>query len=94
MKFSRKTLAVALIVAALVYYFALARTPAPTGPAWKVYGTMSCGWTRKQIEYMKRKGIAHVFVDCDSGACKGEDMDAFPVVESPDGARKVGYTEM
>lgn len=93
MKFSRKTILLALVVVALAYYFFVPRKSASTGgPVWKVYGTMSCGWTRKQLEHMKKKGVAHEFVDCDGGACAN--MEAFPVVESPDGERKVGYTEM
>ena len=24
------------------------------GEQWTIYGTMGCGWTRKQLEYMKR----------------------------------------
>ena len=59
---------------------------------WTVYGTMGCGWTRKQLEHMKKAGKAHTFVDCDKEECK--DMKAFPTLVSPDGEKTVGYKEV
>jgi len=53
---------------------------------------MGCGWTRKQLDYMKKTGTPHTFVDCDKGGC-GE-MGAFPTLKSPDGKTIVGYTEV
>lgn len=68
----------------------------PAGPKkgkdWTVYGTMGCGWTRKQLEHMKSKGIAHTFVDCDKGGCDG--MEAFPTLKSPKGETTVGFKEV
>jgi len=58
---------------------------------WTVYGTMGCGWTRKQLEALKAKNIPYTFVDCDSEDCAG--MSAFPVNILPDGTQKVGFTE-
>lgn len=60
--------------------------------AWTVYGTTWCGWTTKQLEYLKKKGIEHKFVDCEKGKCDG--IDAFPVIESPNGERITGYKEV
>ena len=60
--------------------------------AWTVYGTTWCGWTTKQLEYLKKKGIDHKFVDCEKGKCDG--IDAFPVMESPNGERITGYKEI
>jgi hypothetical protein len=52
---------------------------------------MGCGWTRKQIDELKEKGVAYEFVDCsDEGACT--DMNAFPVNKKPDGTQVVGFT--
>jgi len=51
-----------------------------------------CGWTTKQLEYLKKKGIEHKFVDCEKGKCDG--IDAFPVIESPNGERITGYKEV
>ena len=59
---------------------------------WTVYGTMGCGWTRKQLEHMKKAGKAHTFVDCDKEECKG--MKAFPTLVSPEGEKTVGYKEV
>ena len=62
------------------------------GPTkWVVYGTMSCGWTRKQIDELKANGVAYEFVDCSvEGACPG--MNAYPVNKKPDGTQVVGFT--
>ena len=59
---------------------------------WTVYGTTWCGWTTKQLEFLKKKGIEHKFVDCEKGKCDG--IDAFPVIESPNGERITGYKEV
>jgi hypothetical protein len=67
------------------------KTDKSTG-AWTVYGTTWCGWTTKQLEYMKKKGIDHKFVDCEKGKCDG--IDAFPVMDSPNGERITGYKEV
>ena len=67
------------------------KTDKSTG-AWTVYGTTWCGWTTKQLEYMKKKGIDHKFVDCEKGKCDG--IDAFPVMDSPNGERITGYKEI
>jgi hypothetical protein len=56
-------------------------TPKSGGKKWTVFGTMGCGWTRKQLEYMKKNGKPHTFVDCDKGGCDG--MDAFPTLKGP-----------
>ena len=59
---------------------------------WTVFGTTWCGWTTKQLEYLKNKGIEHKFVDCEKGKCDG--VKAFPVMESPTGERITGYKEI
>jgi hypothetical protein len=59
---------------------------------WTIYGTMGCGWTRKQLDYMKKNGKPHEFVDCDKDGCEG--VDAFPTLVSPDGEKTVGYKEV
>ena len=60
--------------------------------AWTVYGTTWCGWTTKQLEYLKKKSIDHKFIDCEKGKCDG--IDAFPVMDSPTGERITGYKEV
>jgi hypothetical protein len=54
---------------------------------------MGCGWTRKQIDELKDKGVAYEFVDCSvDGACPG--MNAFPTNKKPDGTQVVGFTSV
>jgi len=62
------------------------------GEQWTIYGTMGCGWTRKQLDYMKKNGKPHRFVDCDKEGCSG--MEAFPTLVSPNGEKIVGYSEI
>ena len=64
----------------------------PSKGSWTVFGTTWCGWTTKQLDYLKKKGIDHKFVDCEKGKCDG--IDAFPVMESPTGERITGYKEI
>ena len=85
----RSTIVVA--VAIVLTHFLLYRNKTG-GKKWTVYGTMGCGWTRKQLDYMKKTGTPYTFVDCDKGGCGG--MDAFPTLKSPDGKTIVGYTEV
>ena len=62
-----------------------------TPDGWTIYGTMGCGWTRKQIDYMKENGKPYTFVDCYKGGCDG--MKAFPTSVSPTGEKVVGFKE-
>ena len=63
-----------------------------TGEEWTIYGTMGCGWTRKQLEYMEKNGKPFIFVDCEKEGCSG--MDAFPTILHPSGEKTVGYSEI
>ena len=63
------------------------------GNEWTVYGTMGCGWTRKQIEYMKNKKIPYIFKDCSKGKCD-KNVEAYPTLLSPDGEEIIGYKEI
>lgn len=62
------------------------------GEQWTVYGTMGCGWTRKQLDYMKKNGKSFKFVDCEKEGCSG--MEAFPTLVSPNGEKIIGYNEI
>lgn len=88
MRRSRIIALILILVALTVLY----RTSAPTGKQWTVYGTMGCGWTRKQLDHMKKNGKSFKFVDCDKEGCSG--MDAFPTLISPNGEKTVGYSEV
>ncbi len=59
---------------------------------WTVYGTMGCGWTRKQLDYLENKGTPFTFVDCDKGECAG--VDGFPTMIHSSGERVVGFKEV
>ena len=65
---------------------------AGTKTEWTVYGTNWCGWTKKQLAYLEKKGIPHKFIDCEKGNCDG--IDAFPVMESSSGEKVKGYKEI
>jgi len=80
-------LALALLVVAVLL------RPRQKSSPWKVYGTMECGWTRKQLDHMKKNGIKHTFVNCSSEDCP--DVDAFPTMIHPQsGETIVGYKEI
>jgi hypothetical protein len=64
------------------------------GGEYKVYGAMWCGWTRKQLDYMKQKNIPHKFIDCEKNKGECGDIKSFPVVEYPSGKRSKGFTEV
>jgi hypothetical protein len=80
-----------VILGAVNTYIFLNTGKKETG-AWTVYGTTWCGWTTKQLEYLKKKSIDHKFIDCEKGKCDG--IDAFPVMDSPNGERITGYKEI
>jgi|TARA_B110000914_G_scaffold195483_1_gene184178 hypothetical protein len=71
---------------------AKAKANASTDGEWTIYGSMGCGWTRKQLDYMKSAGKPFTFVDCDSEECAG--VEGFPTMTSPDGERVVGFKEV
>lgn len=63
-----------------------------TPGGWTIYGTMGCGWTRKQLDYMKKNNKPFTFVDCDNQECPG--VEGFPTMMSPSGEKVVGYKEV
>lgn len=85
-------LAFAFLIVVALYVLSRVPTRIPKGKPWTIYGTMDCGWTRKQLDYMKKTGKPFTFVDCDKDECEG--MDAFPTLVSPEGVRNKGYKEV
>lgn len=68
------------------------KSTSTNGGLWKVYGSMGCGWTKKQLNFLKSNGHSHTFIDCNNQNCDG--IDAFPtLVHSQSGEKIVGYTE-
>jgi hypothetical protein len=87
---------IAFIVLLLVNLYILftLKKPAVSGGTYTVYGTMGCGWTRKQLDVMKAKGIAHEFVDCsEKGSCP-EGVKAYPTIKHPDGKMTTGFSNL
>ena len=79
-------------LSAIIVLLQTAKKSSTGGDGWTVFGPMGCGWTRKQLDYMKKNGKPHTFVDCDKGDCG--DMDAFPTLKGPNGEKIVGYSEI
>lgn len=91
---------IALIILVLLNLYLLytlrtsPKTGGVSGGTYVVYGTMGCGWTRKQLDHMKAKGIAHEFVDCsEKGACP-EGVRAYPTIKHPDGKMTTGFNTL
>ena len=63
-----------------------------SGGGWTVYGTQSCGWTKKQLKEMDDKSVPYTFVDCSAQKCEG--ISGYPTLKNDDGTVKVGYTPM
>ena len=85
-------LAFAVLIVIAIYLLSRVPTRIPKGKPWTIYGTMGCGWTRKQLDYMKRTGKPFTFINCDKNGCEG--VEAFPTLVSPEGVRHTGYKEV
>jgi len=73
---------------------AAAPTAAAAGDKYIIYGSMGCGWTRKQIDVMKEKNLAYEFIDCPKeGGCPPE-VKAFPTIKHPDGKMTTGFNTL
>jgi len=89
--FNRK-LVFALVVSVVVLYllnFRLTTGKKPYSGKWTVYGTMGCGWTRKQLKHMKDNNISHEFIDCDKKDCG--DVNAYPTLKDASGKMTEGF---
>ena len=73
----RSTIVVAVAIVLVAFLLYRNKTKAsPGGKKWTIYGTMGCGWTRKQLDYMKKAGKPYEFIDCDKGWMRR--YDRFP----------------
>lgn len=80
------------VIAIIILLLILMRSrKTSSGGGYTVYGTMGCGWTRKQLDYFKDAGMSFTFVDCDSEDCP--EMDAFPTTVDASGEETVGFKE-
>ena len=83
----------AIVIVVIILYCLQPKTSRKeSGNGWKIYGTMGCGWTRKQLEHFKGKGKPYTFVDCDSEDCKG--IEGYPTMVHSSGERVVGFKEV
>lgn len=57
---------------------------------WKVYGTKKCGWTIKQIDFLKNHNIQYKFIECDKEKCPSK-VKGYPYNELPDGKIIEGF---
>jgi glutaredoxin len=88
-----------IIVVVLIILYVIFSKPKAKAPdsvsadekPWTVYGSNSCGWTKKQLKHLDEKNIPYKFVDCDKEDC-GQ-ISAFPTNVKPDGSRAVGFIE-
>lgn len=81
-----------LIIALIIINIFILMNVGGDNRKWTIYGTMGCGWTRKQLEHMKKVGKPYTFVDCDKEDC-GK-MSAFPTIHDPNGKETVGFSEI
>lgn len=85
-----KLIWVALVVAIVIIWMLNRQSK----PSWTVFGTMNCGWTRRQIDELKKNGVHYKFMDCAKGECEGHNVEGLPTNILPDGTRKVGFTSV
>ncbi|NBS68008.1 hypothetical protein EBT31_03720 [bacterium] len=57
-----------------------------------IYGSMGCGWTKKQLDYCDSKNIPYKFVDCDSDSCPSY-VKGYPTMDK-DGQIIEGFKEL
>lgn len=86
-------LVVAVLLVLLYLLMPSKKTNYQSGGEWIVYGTMGCGWTRKQLDHLKENGVSYRFVECDKGGCPA-DVKAYPTCQLPSGEMKVGFTSI
>ena len=63
-----------------------------TAGAIAVYGSPSCGWTTKQLDYLKKEGKDFKFVDCTKQKCPSF-VTGFPTLDV-DGKIISGYKKI
>tara|TARA_R110002073_G_scaffold59781_4_gene150264 strand:+ start:12029 stop:12295 length:267 start_codon:yes stop_codon:yes gene_type:complete len=83
-----------ILLALAILYVLFGATPKVSGAAaeWTVYGTNGCGWTRKQIAHLDKKGISYNYVECDKEDCG--DVNAYPTMKHSNGEVVKGFKEL
>ena len=84
----------AIVILYLLFnVFSKSKSSPSSSKGWTVYGTNSCGWTRKQLALMDDKKIPYTFVDCEDGKCPS-DISGFPTLVDSDGNKTVGFNSL
>lgn len=94
---NRKIIATIILVGFAIIIIMRRRAPASAPVAsnggFVVYGTDWCGFTTKQRKQLDEKygNNSHTYVNCEKNksACKG--MNGFPVTQTPEGEKVVGF---
>jgi hypothetical protein len=83
-----------LLALAVIYvlFGSTSKIGTSAGAEWTVYGTNGCGWTRKQIAHMDKKGISYDYIECDKEDCGG--ISAFPTMKHANGEIIEGFREL
>jgi hypothetical protein len=89
---NQKLLAYVLVGLVFLYLLNFRLTRGGDGGHWTVYGTNGCGWTRKQIDYLRSNGISHTYIECDKEDC-GK-IRSYPTLKSSSGKILVGYNKI
>ena len=77
----------------MVLLFCNLKTFTSSNSKHTVYGSMSCGWTTKQLDHLKSTGQPYVFVDCQKNKCPSF-VNGFPTTETADGELVVGFNKI
>tara|TARA_B110000285_G_scaffold220781_1_gene272934 strand:+ start:1590 stop:1859 length:270 start_codon:yes stop_codon:yes gene_type:complete len=83
-----------LLALAIIYvlFGSTSKVGASAGAEWTVYGTNGCGWTRKQLAHLDKKGISYNYIECDKEDCGG--ISAFPTMKHTNGKVVEGFKEL
>ena len=98
MKKSNNVYLCAAVAACIIYFVVLNYTnknkkPSNSSGKHKVYGSMECPYTVKQLEYLDKKNVGYDFVDCDTMGCPAE-INGYPTtIVFPTKEKVEGYSE-
>ena len=93
MKFTKKQKKIAIVVAVLVLVYIYYNPKKSVGGSYTIYGSESCPWTVKALEFGRANGHDFEFVDCKAGKCPSF-VNGFPTYKNhTSGNIKSGYNE-
>jgi hypothetical protein len=89
---NRKLITWSAIFMVVLYLLNFRLTTPSSTSHWTVYGTNGCGWTRKQLDHMKKNNIPHTYIQCDKQDCG--DIDTYPTLKNSSGQTIVGFKKI